>query len=82
MTEYAIIDGGDLGALSRDLHYGTVTPSENRIYLIHSEQCHVHYDELRECPYSVALTNGIDEESWVFDVTVPLEIRDGKVYPA
>jgi hypothetical protein len=64
-----------------DWHYGRAVSVEERVYILHSQQCHDHYDNLRDCPYSVALNAGIDESSWVMDAPVLLEIHGGRIYP-
>jgi hypothetical protein len=61
------------------LHYGRAVSIERRVYILHSQDCHDHYTDLRRCPYSRALDLGITETEWTMDQPVALEIWDGRL---
>lgn len=46
-------------------HLARAVSAEERVYILHSRQCTLAYDDLRRCPYSVALDEeGIDMGDW------------------
>ena len=57
----------------RTEHIGRMDTRKKRIYILHSEVCMEQYgQDLRHCPYSLALDDGIAEEDW--------GLRDRPVY--
>lgn len=45
-------------------HLGRAVSAEQTVYILHSEKCLDSGIDLRECPYSKALDNGIDMDWW------------------
>mgnify|MGYP003608169642 CR=1 FL=1 len=45
-------------------HIARAVSAEQRVYVLHSEQCAASGIDLRECAYSVALDEGIDLGEW------------------
>jgi hypothetical protein len=45
-------------------HYARAVSSEQVVYILHSQRCKDSDRDLRECLFSVALNNGIDERDW------------------
>lgn len=43
-------------------HWGRAASAEERVYVLHSQACKDSTPDLRECAFSVALDNGIDED--------------------
>ena len=41
-------------------HYGRAISSEQRVYVLHSRQCKESTPDLRDCPFSIALDEGIE----------------------
>ncbi|MDO8308585.1 MAG: hypothetical protein Q7V58_09570 [Actinomycetota bacterium] len=39
-------------------HFGRAVSSEERFYILHSQQCLDTFADLRECPFSIALDGG------------------------
>lgn len=64
-------------------HYGRAVSSEQVVYILHSKLCLESGIDLRDCPFSVALDQGIDEQRWTGyeDVPVMLDIRHGELVP-
>lgn len=65
-------------------HYARAVSSERIIYILHSTRCKASGRDLRECMFSLALDNGIDEYDWsdVEDQPVRATInRDQKLVP-
>lgn len=54
-------------------HYARYVASEDRIYILHSQQCVDKTPDLRNCPYSIALDDG--EVVHPFPSLVPVAIR-------
>ena len=38
--------------------------AEQRVFILHSQECRDTYPDLRECPYSLALDRGIELTAW------------------
>jgi hypothetical protein len=56
--------------------------AEQTVYILHSRECVARYDDLRDCPWSLALDNGIGRTcEWVEDVAVKVRVRDGEWVP-
>lgn len=71
-------------------HYGRAVSAEQTVYILHSQECkdtEAAGFDLRECPFSVALDQGIDKPfpwtGWrrVQDQPVRLEITRGYLMP-
>lgn len=64
-------------------HYARAVSDQRTVYILHSGTCLAHYDDLRECPYSLALDEGIDEMSWSGseDRPVLVTIQSGLLVP-
>lgn len=45
-------------------HYARAVSAEQRVYILHSQQCRDRRNDLRDCLFSQALDNGIDECDW------------------
>lgn len=45
-------------------HYARAVSVEQIVYILHSHACKDSGMDLRECPFSQALNNGIDEYDW------------------
>lgn len=45
-------------------HYARAVSTEQRAYILHSASCRDSRDDLRKCPFSLALDNGIDMAVW------------------
>lgn len=43
-------------------HYGRAVSAERTVYILHSQECRDTHDDLRNCPFSLALDLGIDPE--------------------
>lgn len=69
------------------VHIGRAVPGEARVYILHSRECVERREDLRDCPYSIALDRGIDERPvssiWArrWGLTVKLIIVDGRLSP-
>lgn len=64
-------------------HYARAVSAEQTVYVLHSEECRATYDDLRDCPWTLALDRGIDEYDWSDreDVPVLVRVRDGRLIP-
>jgi hypothetical protein len=58
------------------VHWGKAVSKDQRVYILHSEHCVQQYADLRECPYSLALDQGIDLDDWEEDVEVVLTLDE------
>lgn len=45
-------------------HLGRHDTATDTIYILHSEQCRAQTDDLRDCAFSIALDDGVDEDDW------------------
>lgn len=45
-------------------HYARAVSAEQTVYILHSHKCKDSGRDLRECLFSLALDNGIDEPDW------------------
>lgn len=63
-------------------HYARAVSAEQTVYILHSRACLDTGRDLRDCPYSLALDEGIDAERWVEDVPTVVEIRQGRLVPS
>lgn len=62
------------------LHYGRKVVDEQRLYILHSQQCLRAHDDLRDCPYSLALDHGIRPRDWPAAAVV-LGLEHGRLTP-
>jgi hypothetical protein len=58
------------------IHYGMADSEDGMVYILHSQACRDMMNDLRECPYSVAMDWGIDRAEWIEDRPVVLSILD------
>ncbi|MGZ0069282.1 hypothetical protein [Microbacterium arborescens] len=49
---------------SQSEHIGRAVSAEQRVYILHSQDCVDTGRNLRTCPYSIALDLGIDVPTW------------------
>jgi len=65
-------------------HYARAISAEQTVYVLHSEECRALYDDLRDCPWSLALDRGIEEIDWFGreDRAVVVRVRGGRLIPA
>jgi hypothetical protein len=45
-------------------HWGRAVSRTREVFILHSVQCRDSGRDLRQCPFSLALDDGIDEEIW------------------
>lgn len=57
-----------------DAHLGRAVSAEQRVYVLHSQRCVDAHRDLRTCPYSVALDEGIDLDIWQDYQDRPVEL--------
>lgn len=59
-------------------HLGRAVSAEQRVYILHSQECVARGIDLRKCEYSIALDTGIELLIWADfqDVPVVLGISD------
>ena len=67
----------------RTRHYARAVSAEQTVYILHSVECRAMYDDLRDCPWSLALDRGIDEYDWSDreDRAVLVRVRNGRLVP-
>ena len=69
-------------------HLGRAISAEQRVYILHSHECLRNAaalgQDLRECPYSIALDQGLIVEDWADhqDQVIGLSIDTGALMPA
>lgn len=69
---------------ARNLHLGRAVSADQRVYILHSQRCIESGVDIRTCPFSVAMDNGIDVDSWWLgceDVAVVLGVRGPHLVP-
>jgi len=64
-------------------HLGRAVSHEGIVYVLHPHECKDSGIDLRECPFSFALDEGIDQDTWAGyeDQAVELRIRNGLLIP-
>jgi hypothetical protein len=65
-------------------HLARAVSAEQTVYVLHSHACNDSGIDLRECPYSAALDNGIDPSDWAGgyeDRTVVVAIIRDRLFP-
>lgn len=60
-TEIERIVGAERHAVQ---HLARAVSAEEMVYILHSQKCKDSGIDLRECPYSIALDEGIRMEDW------------------
>jgi hypothetical protein len=65
----------------RSLHVARAVSREQRVYILHSEECLYSRLDLRLCPFSVALDEGIDLDEWREDVPLTVDIVQDRLVP-
>jgi hypothetical protein len=45
-------------------HWGRAVSTEQTVYILHSQECRDSGRDLRACPFSLALDDGIDVAQW------------------
>ncbi|WP_309080299.1 hypothetical protein [Zhihengliuella sp.] len=66
---------------SPEAHFARAVSAEQRVYILHSRECLATHADLRDCPHSLALDQGIDPEAWPEDVPVRVAVVDGRLAP-
>lgn len=64
-------------------HYARAVSAEQTVYILHPEECRATYDDLRDCPWSIALAWGINDQDWEGheDKPVFVRVRSGELVP-
>lgn len=64
-------------------HIARAVSAEQTVYVLHSQLCKDMTPDLRECPFSLALDNGINEHDWADMEDRPLRvmINEGRLVP-
>lgn len=68
-------------------HYARAVMAEETVYILHSRKCREGTNDLRDCPFSLALDRGIDRPAqwsawqWVPDRPVRVEVSRGWLMP-
>lgn len=57
-------------------HWGRAVSAEQQVYILHSADCLNVRPDLRQCPYSLALDDGINVNYWTEDVPLRLTVED------
>lgn len=68
----------------RTRHFARAVSAERAVYILHSELCRTSGRDLRECGFSLALDNGIDERDWFDLEDQPVRVtinRDFRLIP-
>ncbi|MCU1677696.1 MAG: hypothetical protein JWM93_2454 [Frankiales bacterium] len=60
-------------------HVARAVSAEEQVYLLHSAECLALGRDLRDCPYSLALDEGINDIEWEVDapLVVAIAVDDG-----
>lgn len=74
----ATIVGADRHATD---HIGRAVSAEQKVYILHSQECLDTQIDLRWCEFSKALDRGIILNRWIEDMPVRLAIVDGRLEP-
>jgi len=62
-------------------HIGRAVSTDQMVYILHSVECKAWSSDLRECPFSRALDNGVDIREWTLDAATLLAVHDGHLSP-
>lgn len=66
-------------------HLGRLVTADHTTYILHSEHCKSRYEDLRECVFSLAMDEGIDEADFEGYMDRPIVMgvdSDGVLLPA
>ena len=63
-------------------HWARAVSKEQTVYVLHSHNCLEDYEDLRDCPYSLALDNGINVDDWIQDKPTIVTIVNNRLTPA
>lgn len=55
-------------------HIARAVSDEQTVYILHSHQCKDRRDDLRDCPFSRALDNGINLDEWAESMDRPVSV--------
>lgn len=56
-------------------HYGRAVSNEGMFYILHSQACLDTGLDLRQCPYSLVLSNGgVEEDDWARCLDTPVQM--------
>ena len=55
-------------------HIGRAISAEQRMYILHSQECRDSGIDLRACPYSQALDLGLNEARWSYSADQPVRL--------
>lgn len=58
----------------RSVHYGRAVSDEQTVYILHSGVCKETRLDLRDCPFSIALDQGINIDVWQRFEDIPVEL--------
>lgn len=62
------------------IHVARAVSDEERVYVLHSKECVREYADLRTCPFSLALDEGIDLGPWEDSQDVAVEVEIDEEY--
>ena len=62
-------------------HLAKAVSAERVVYILHSQECLTMFDDLRDCPFSLALDTGVDVAEWVENQPAEVAIEDGRLIP-
>lgn len=62
-------------------HYARAVSKTKTVYILHSKQCLEEHEDLRNCPFSLALDKGINLRVWTQDAAVPVRVYEGWLEP-
>lgn len=63
------------------LHIARAVSAEQRVYVLHSHRCLTEHADLRLCPFSLALDNGIFSDEWTEDEPVAVTVVNERLTP-
>ena len=68
---------------NRKAHIGKFVSEEDKVYIMHSRECVVAHEDLRQCKFSLAMDTGLPEKAWnkYADKTVLLGIMKDFLVP-
>lgn len=62
-------------------HYARAVSAEQTVYVLHPHECIAMYTDLRVCPWSIALDDGIDTNEWVEDTPLRVNLLHNRLKP-